>query len=77
MANPFRNLFLPRRVPVEIVTQRRTFDDVILPPATRRALEQALSQIRKQTLIFESWGLAERHPQATGLAFNFAGPPGT
>jgi SpoVK/Ycf46/Vps4 family AAA+-type ATPase len=28
-------------------------------------------------LIFERWGLGERHISGRGLAFNFAGPPGT
>jgi hypothetical protein len=30
---------------VESVVPRRTFDDVILPPATRRALDTALAQV--------------------------------
>ena len=65
-----------RRV-VESIAPRRTFDDVILPPATRRALEIALSQLTQHDLIFKGWGLGERHSTGLGLAFNFAGPPGT
>lgn len=45
--------------------------------ATRRALEQALAEVRNHSLIFERWGLGERHATGLGLAFNFAGPPGT
>lgn len=60
-----------------MVTPRRTFADVILPPATRRALDDALAQVRNHTLIFSEWGLGERHSSGLGLAFNFAGPPGT
>ncbi|HET7231219.1 MAG TPA: ATP-binding protein [Longimicrobium sp.] len=56
---------------------RRTFADVILPPGTRRQLDQALTQIRKHDLLFGEWGLGERHDTGLGLAFNFAGPPGT
>ena len=56
---------------------RRTFDDVILPPATRHALDTALSQVTQHDLIFNRWGLGERHPTGLALAFNFAGPPGT
>jgi SpoVK/Ycf46/Vps4 family AAA+-type ATPase len=41
------------------------------------AIRQALAMIRKQDLIFETWGLAERHRGTAGLAFHFAGPPGT
>jgi SpoVK/Ycf46/Vps4 family AAA+-type ATPase len=65
-----------RRV-VETVTPERTLEDVVLPPQTRRALEQALAEVRNQTLIFSRWGLGERHTSGRGLAFNFAGPPGT
>jgi len=61
----------------ETVVPRRTFDDVILPASTRRALEQALSQVTSQDLIFRRWGLGERHPTGASLAFHFAGPPGT
>jgi SpoVK/Ycf46/Vps4 family AAA+-type ATPase len=62
---------------VETVTPRRTFDDVILPPSTRRALDQALVHVTSHDLIFNRWGLGERHPTGLALAFNFAGPPGT
>jgi SpoVK/Ycf46/Vps4 family AAA+-type ATPase len=62
---------------LEATVPRRTFADVILPANTRRALEQALVQIRKHDLIYNQWGLGERHEEGIGLAFNFAGPPGT
>ena len=74
----FRNLFgAPGRRAVESIVPRRTFDDVILPPATRRALDEALAQVTQHDLIFNRWGLGERHPTGLALAFNFAGPPGT
>jgi SpoVK/Ycf46/Vps4 family AAA+-type ATPase len=56
---------------------RRTFDDVILPRTTRRALDVALAQVTQHDLIFNRWGLGERHPSGRAIAFNFAGPPGT
>jgi SpoVK/Ycf46/Vps4 family AAA+-type ATPase len=62
---------------VETIAPRRTFDDVILAPATRRALDAALSQVTQHDLIFNRWGFGERHPTGLALAFNFAGPPGT
>lgn len=62
---------------VELVVPSRTFDDVILPPSTRRSLDQAIAQVRNHTLIFGRWGFGERHTTGLGLAFNFAGPPGT
>jgi SpoVK/Ycf46/Vps4 family AAA+-type ATPase len=67
----------PARRAVEAITPRKTFEDVILAPATRRALDGALNQITQHDLIFNRWGLGERHPTGLALAFNFAGPPGT
>lgn len=79
MPNPFRDLFMgtSARALVEAVVPHRTFADVVLPPDTRRALEHALAQIHNHDLIFRRWGLGERHDAGLGLAFNFAGPPGT
>ena len=79
MADSIRDLFFgtPARELVEAVEPRRTFDDVVLPATTLRALNHALALVRKHDLIFHQWGLAERHSTGLGLAFHFAGPPGT
>jgi len=81
MSSPLRDLFsglIPqRRGLTELLTPRRTFDDVVLPPSTYQQLDHALAQIRHHDLIFQQWGLGERHDTGLGLAFNFAGPPGT
>ncbi len=78
MALALPNLFgTSARRAVESIEPRRTFEDVILPPATRRALDQALVHVTSFDLIFNRWGLAERHPAGLALAFNFAGPSGT
>jgi SpoVK/Ycf46/Vps4 family AAA+-type ATPase len=79
MADSIRDLFFgsPTRTLVEAVEPRRTFDDVVLPVTTLRALNHALALVRKHDLIFHQWGLAERHSSGLGLAFHFAGPPGT
>lgn len=79
MASPLLSLFTGRgaRRTVEVVTPLRTLDDVVLPPRTRATLDQALAQVRNHALIFGRWGLGERHATGLGLAFNFAGPPGT
>jgi len=75
---PFSRLFgLSDRRAVESIVPHRTFDDVILPPSTRRTLDGALAQVTQHDLIFNRWGLGERHPTGLALAFNFAGPPGT
>ena len=36
-----------------------------------------MAEVRNHALIFGRWGLGERHASGLGLAFNFAGPPGT
>lgn len=79
MASPLLSLFTGRgsRRAVETVIPSRTFADVVLPSETRRTLDDALAQVRNHQLIFGRWGLGERHASGLGLAFNFAGPPGT
>src|SRR5688572_15532221 len=80
MPSPLRDLFAGRiggRQTVETIATYRTFADVILPPRTRAALDEALSLVHSHELIFNRWGLGERHSTGLGLAFNFAGPPGT
>src|SRR6186713_3666988 len=80
MGNPLQrvlNALTGVRRTVDTVVPRRTFEDVILPPATRLALDQALVHVTSHDLIFNRWGLGERHPSGLALAFNFAGPPGT
>lgn len=79
MTSPLLSLFTGRssRRVVTTVMPERTLADVVLPPRTLRTLEHALAQVRNHTLIFQRWGLGERHSSGRGLAFNFAGPPGT
>jgi len=79
MADSIRDLFFgaPARELVEAIDPQRSFDDVVLPDRTLRALDHALALVRKHDLIFRQWGLAERHTTGLGLAFHFAGPPGT
>jgi len=79
MTNPLISFFTGRgsRRIVETVTPERTLADVVLPPQTRHTLDQALAQVRNHTLIFQSWGLGQRHTKGRGLTFNFAGSPGT
>jgi len=79
MADSIRDLFFgsSTRELVEAVEPQRSFDDVVLPERTLLALDHALALVRKHDLIFRQWGLAERHTTGLGLAFHFAGPPGT
>ena len=79
MADSLRDLFFgaPARELVEAVEPQRSFDDVVLPERTLGALNHALALVRHHDLIFRQWGLAERHTTGLGLAFHFAGSPGT
>src|SRR4051812_17854772 len=81
MPTPIRDFIAGRisggRPAGETIETRRRFADVILPPRTRAALDEALSLVRSHELIFTQWGLGEKHSSGLGLAFNFAGPPGT
>jgi SpoVK/Ycf46/Vps4 family AAA+-type ATPase len=79
MSNPLLSFIagLGARRVVETVTPKRTLEEVVLPSQTRRTLDQALAQVQNHHLIFNRWGLGERHTSGRGLAFNFAGPPGT
>ncbi|MEJ7758023.1 MAG: ATP-binding protein [Gemmatimonadaceae bacterium] len=80
MPTPIRDFIAGRiggRRAVETIVTHRTFADVILPPRTRATLDEALSLVKSHELIFTQWGLGERHSSGLGLAFNFAGPPGT
>ena len=62
---------------LQSIIPQRSFRDVILPASTKRALDQALAQVTSHDLIFNRWGLGQRHPTGLALAFNFAGPSGT
>lgn len=80
MANPLQRVISTltgSRPLAQSVVPRLTFDDVILPESTRLALDRALVEVRQHDLIFRQWGLGERYATGQGLAFNFAGPPGT
>jgi SpoVK/Ycf46/Vps4 family AAA+-type ATPase len=80
MSNPILRVLTglgdPKRI-AEAVIPQRSLEEVILPPATRRSLDQALVHVTRNDLIFTRWGLRERHPTSLALAFNFAGAPGT
>jgi SpoVK/Ycf46/Vps4 family AAA+-type ATPase len=78
MPIPLASLFgSGARHAIDSIVPRRSFEDVVLPPSTRRTLDLALSQITSYDLVFNRWGLGERHPTGLALAFNFAGPSGT
>jgi len=60
-----------------VVEPRVTLADVVLTPATREAVEDALVELRHKRLIFQKWGLAEVVRKRKGVSLLFAGQPGT
>lgn len=56
---------------------RYTLDDVILPQTTRQQVESILAELEHHELIYQEWGMAEKHKLDRALSINFAGPPGT
>ena len=53
-----------------------SFEQLILPQATRDSLLQSIQILKVENLVFDEWGLRqiEPHPKT---ALNFYGPPGT
>ena len=60
-----------------VVKPRCTLGDLVLTPATREALEDALTELRHKTLMYQGWGLKKIVRKTKGLSLLFAGPPGT
>ncbi|MEM1170397.1 MAG: ATP-binding protein [Cyanobacteria bacterium P01_H01_bin.35] len=54
-----------------------TLDDVILPQTTKNKIDLILAEIEYQDLIYNEWGMGEKHKLDKALSINFSGPPGT
>ncbi|UXE63242.1 MAG: ATP-binding protein [Woronichinia naegeliana WA131] len=54
-----------------------TLDDVILPDQTKRQVDLILAEMEYQELIYQEWGMADKHKLDKSLSINFSGPPGT
>lgn len=54
-----------------------TLSDVILPETTKHQVDLILAEIEYQDLIYQEWGMAEKHKLDKALSVNFSGPPGT
>ena len=51
---------------------------VFVPPQdTLSQVKSILAELQYQKLIFEEWGMAEKHKLDKALSVNFSGPPGT
>lgn len=54
-----------------------TLEDVILPHKTRQQVDLILAEMKYQDLIYNEWGMAEKHKLDKSLSINFSGLPGT
>lgn len=54
-----------------------TWDDVVLPPITLRALKEITAAIAHRHVVYGEWGFARRIAGGQGLKVMFAGPSGT
>ncbi len=61
----------------QLIEPRFRLDDVVLAPATREAIDDALLEIRHKNLLFRRWGLEKVIRKRKGLSLLFAGAPGT
>ena len=60
-----------------VVAARYTWSDLVLAPATREGLEDALTELRHKSLMYKGWGLRKVVKKTKGISLLFAGPPGT
>ncbi|HII41213.1 MAG TPA: ATP-binding protein [Thermoplasmata archaeon] len=60
-----------------VIKPRFGWSDLVLAPATREALEDALTELRHKHLMYQGWGLRRVVKKTKGLSLLFAGPPGT
>lgn len=61
----------------QAIEPKFVFDDLIINPATRSAMLDALTVFAKRELIFNEWGLGATHKQQNKAGINLYGSPGT
>jgi hypothetical protein len=54
-----------------------TWDDLILPPASKSLLKTACDQVRYKHTVYNQWGFGAKLPYGRGLSLLFSGSPGT
>ena len=54
-----------------------TWDDVVMPAAQKRLMQQACGHIRYQYRVYHQWGFEKKITYGRGLSILFAGAPGT
>lgn len=59
------------------IDARRGLEDILLPPASHRQLDELLGAIRHRQTVHAAWGFAERLALPGGVSALFYGPSGT
>ena len=59
------------------VEPRFTWNDVVLPQAQKKLMQQASNHIRFQHRVYQEWGFEQKIGYGRGLSILFAGAPGT
>jgi AAA+ superfamily predicted ATPase len=54
-----------------------SWDDIVVPAALQRQLEELVAQARLQTAVLDDWGFKRLCPMGHGITGLFAGPSGT
>lgn len=56
---------------------RAEWDDLVLPEQQKQVLQQAASQIKQRTKVYEEWGFGSKSKRGLGISALFAGASGT
>jgi SpoVK/Ycf46/Vps4 family AAA+-type ATPase len=54
-----------------------TFDDLVVNPSQRDALDDIVAHVRQRVRVFDEWGMAGPSQRGLGTSALFAGPSGT
>ncbi len=54
-----------------------TWEDLVLPEAQRRTLQDIVLQVRQRARVYETWGFAAKSARGLGISALFHGPSGT
>ncbi|KAB2951936.1 ATP-binding protein [Heliorestis acidaminivorans] len=60
-----------------LVFARYTMDDLILPEAQKKTLNQVCNHVKYRHVVLDEWGFDKKLPYGKGLSMLFCGPPGT
>jgi hypothetical protein len=59
------------------VVPRATWDDIVLPDAETAMLRQIADQVGHRTMVYRTWGFAQRMSRGLGISVLFAGASGS